>query len=86
MEKVKRSRQKKAEWLRSLKNHPCQDCGGTFIPEAMHWDHRDPTSKLFGVANANQNNVSKARILAEIAKCDLVCANCHAARTFLPLV
>lgn len=26
---------------------------------------------------------SEAKILAEIAKCDLVCANCHANRTYM---
>ena len=61
----------------ALKDGPCTDCGGRFPPECMDWDHlRD---KKFDLANANTR--SPASILAEIAKCELVCANCHRIRT-----
>jgi|ERR1035437_1576822 hypothetical protein len=63
--------------LDALKDGPCTDCGGRFPPECMDWDHlRD---KKFDLANANTR--SPASILAEIAKCELVCANCHRIRT-----
>ena len=41
----------------------------------MDWHHRDKTTKLFGIRM--QLTRSKKALLAEIAKCDLVCANCH---------
>jgi len=47
----------------------------------MDFDHRDGTTKVQGVTRM----VSRAgtdRILAEAAKCDIVCANCHRLRTF----
>lgn len=70
-----------AEWARSLKDAPCVDCGGSFHFRAMHWDH---------IGNDKEENVSvmvlrglgRKKILAEIAKCELVCANCHAVRTY----
>ena len=67
-------------WFEALKSGPCSDCGGTFAPEAMHWDHRPGTVKLRDVANIAANHARRL-VLEEIAKCDLVCANCHAVRT-----
>lgn len=59
---------------------PCTDCGGYYPPCVLHWDHvpgRGP--KLFNLGRADY---SLEKVLAEIAKCDLVCANCHAIRTW----
>lgn len=72
--------QKAKALLEKLKSGPCVDCGGTFIPRAMHFDHRDPTTKKYGISALASSNRVKA-ILEEVAKCDLVCANCHAYRT-----
>ncbi len=75
-------KRKSADWLRALKDgRPCVDCGGVFHPEAMHFDHRPESGKEFDVGFGN-GRYSRARVLAEIAKCDLVCANCHAVRTY----
>jgi hypothetical protein len=60
---------------------PCMDCG--FKPAhyaQMHFDHRDPKTKVGNVGNM-ASSASAGRLEAEIAKCDLVCANCHALRT-----
>lgn len=54
------------------------DCGGTFPPECMDYDHRPGTEKYYGVG---QLTGSLTKMKAEIAKCDLVCANCHRIRT-----
>lgn len=69
------------EYLAEAKrNAVCADCGGTFDPVAYHFDHvPDRGPKLFNVANCD---VSIDRLKAEIAKCDIVCANCHAVRTW----
>jgi hypothetical protein len=69
-------------WSQTLKEgRPCADCGGVFHPIAMQWDHVG-TDKKINVADAVKRGWSKARILAEIAKCELVCSNCHAIRTW----
>jgi hypothetical protein len=59
---------------------PCTDCGGYFPTCCLQWDHvpeRGP--KLFELG---RGDYSLAKIKAEMAKCDLVCANCHVIRTW----
>ena len=68
------------EFVNELKDNPCMDCGGKFPPCAMDYDHRDPSIKKHGVGTMLTS--TKETILADIAKCDLVCANCHRVRTF----
>ncbi len=59
----------------------CEDCGESFPnrPEVFEFDHREPTDKSHGIARMLSWGVD--RLLAEIEKCDLVCANCHRTRT-----
>jgi hypothetical protein len=82
--KVRRSREAElAAWAQSLKEkRPCVDCGHSFHPVVMQWDHTG-TDKKINISDAVKRGWSKAHILAEIAKCELVCANCHALRTWL---
>jgi hypothetical protein len=47
----------------------------------MQWDHRPGVEKL-GDVSVDFWGHSREEILTEIAKCDLVCANCHTIRTF----
>jgi hypothetical protein len=63
-----------------LLQHPCVDCGET-DPLVLEFDHRDPSQKLFSVANGANQTWSWEKIEAEIAKCDVRCANCHRRRT-----
>jgi hypothetical protein len=74
-------RQRDAEilvWATALKEGaPCVDCGGSFHPAAMQWDHIG-TDKRINISDAVHKGWSRARILTEIAKCELVCSNCHA--------
>lgn len=60
-----------------LKTHPCVDCGET-DPIVLEFDHRDPKEKSFTIGQA-KDNLNK--VIAEIAKCDVRCANCHARKT-----
>jgi hypothetical protein len=69
------------EWIRELKSNPCADCGGLYHHAAMTWDHLPEYTKLFNIADSVRQYGRKA-IEEEIAKCDLVCANCHAIRTW----
>lgn len=70
----------RTEWLRSLKvGHPCRDCGRVLPPEAMQWDHLPGMVKRGDVSTLR--GLPKQQILDEIAKCDLVCTNCHILRT-----
>lgn len=68
------------EWYRLLKTSPCHDCGGSFDPVCMQWDHLPGERKIESVAVLFGKG-NKSAILEEIRKCELVCANCHALRT-----
>lgn len=70
---------RKRELLERLKAAPCMDCETSFPSECMHFDHRPGETKLFNIS-ARANRMTP-RLEAELAKCDLVCANCHAIRT-----
>jgi hypothetical protein len=66
----------------SLKtDRPCTDCGKIFPPQVMQWDHLPGNVKLGNISTGIRDR-SREEVLDEIAKCELVCANCHALRTF----
>lgn len=73
---IKRDARKKL--LHELKDHPCTDCKQSFPPYVMDFDHvrgvklGAPGMMVFGDFD---------KFLEEIAKCELVCANCHRIRT-----
>jgi hypothetical protein len=69
--------------LKSLKEaSPCTDCGNKFPYYVMDFDHRDPLLKVADVSTLVKRFTNWGSILAEIAKCDLVCARCHRLRTY----
>lgn len=63
-----------------LNEHPCVDCGETDIL-VLEFDHLDPSTKVINVGEARRLNWTWERILQEIAKCEVVCANDHKRRT-----
>lgn len=70
---VKRTR------LDELKSGPCIDCGNRYPPIVMEFHHRNKEEKLFTPSKALAVTSWK-KVLEEIAKCDLLCANCHRLR------
>jgi hypothetical protein len=67
----------------ALKQNPCVDCNNLYQHWVMQFDHKPGQTKRDNVSDMIRNRVSINMILAEITKCDLVCANCHANRTYL---
>ena len=65
--------------LDELKDSPCNDCGKKFPPVAMDFDHVQG-EKTRTISYLVRNSTWEA-VLEEIAKCELVCANCHRVRT-----
>lgn len=57
----------------------CLDCGYDTCAEALEFDHTRG-SKSFDIPTMKALPGSPA-FVAELAKCDVVCANCHAIRT-----
>lgn len=68
-------------WIHSYKeDNPCVDCGQYYKYWIMQFDHTG-SDKFRSVSKMKTYAIN--RIKEEIAKCDLVCANCHANRTYL---
>lgn len=59
---------------------PCSDCGISYPPYVMDFDHIGD-DKVMAVSKIVQ--YSRERLIAEIAKCEVVCSNCHRIRTHL---
>lgn len=74
-------RQSRRDRIRAAKAQPCTDCGGSWPYFVMHFDHVRGEKK-FGIARTvgHINGITSEQLDAEIAKCDVVCANCHAMR------
>ena len=62
--------------LEYLKRHPCKDCGET-DPVVLEFDHRG--DKNYHISEMSDFSLSNLK--AEIAKCDVRCANCHRRKT-----
>lgn len=60
---------------------PCMDCGLQFPHYVMDFDHVRGTKK-FNVSSVHRFG-SFEELLEEIAKCDIICSNCHRHRTFM---
>lgn len=76
-----RKMERNREIIRSAKAKPCHDCGVQYPYWVMQFDHRDRSQKRFNIGPIGPT-VGEDRLRAEIAKCDIVCANCHFDRTF----
>jgi hypothetical protein len=68
--------------VREQKNGPCADCGVQYPPFVLDFDHRPGTKKIANLNVLVKRGAKQEVLLAEIAKCDLVCANCHRIRTW----
>lgn len=80
----KAARERKRAILHVAKSRPCSDCGNTYPPCVMDFDHINKATKKFDVGRgAGNSGVTEKIFLEEIAKCDLVCANCHRIRTHM---
>lgn len=81
IERVRTRQDSTLAFLRDLRRLPCADCGGTFAPHQMDFDHRDASTKRFNLTAGRAMLKSRTTLLAEAEKCDVVCSNCHRIRT-----
>jgi hypothetical protein len=76
-EKVRNRKRKILEWFRAFKaSLACIRCGEN-DPVTLDFHHRDPEEKDFGFNEIRYFGWSIKRLLGEIEKCDVLCANCH---------
>ncbi len=82
-EKKKRTRHKRKirALIDKVKDVPCADCGEKFSVRQMTFDHLpEKGKKLFKLADGLRKGVKA--VLAEIAKCAIVCRTCHDKREY----
>jgi hypothetical protein len=71
----------------------CRRCGYNKNTRALHFAHRDPNTKYRDkngrvvepsdmIKGRDRSRYGIETIIAEIAKCDVLCANCHTEETF----
>ncbi len=71
----------KEQVLAAKEGKPCMDCGVVYPVYVMDFDHVRG-EKLFEISRMTKRGFTPMRLAQEIAKCDLVCSNCHRIRTF----
>lgn len=60
----------------------CIDCGYNRNVAALVFHHRDPSQKAFMLNSRTFANMASDRLQSELAKCDLLCHNCHHERHY----
>ena len=68
--------------LQQIKEVPCADCSQQYPWYVMDFDHLDPSTKAGHIALMVGQTIAWDRVLAEIAKCEIVCVCCHRLRTW----
>src|ERR1035437_322921 len=80
-DKNKTKAQQMREYVDKIKDVPCKDCGERHPSFGMDFDHRERESKYREIAKLVHGG-SWENLYMEIAKCDVVCSNCHRIRTY----
>ena len=62
-------------WLHNYKQRGCTQCPET-APECLDFHHNDPAKKSFNIG-VRASAMSLEKVIAEVMKCTLLCANCH---------
>lgn len=65
--------------LQYLHDKSCVRCGIDDI-RVLEFDHINPATKSFSIARGIASGLSWDRLTVEIAKCQILCANCHKIR------
>jgi hypothetical protein len=74
IERNKANRNVKADWFWDYKTKLSCKCGENH-PATLDFHHRDSTLKDANISEMMDCSIEK--ILEEIAKCEVMCANCH---------
>ena len=78
-DKNQKIRDRNKTFVDEQKSGPCLDCKKKYPPYVMDFDHLG--DKFDNVATMVREGYSIEKLIEEIAKCELVCSNCHRIRT-----
>lgn len=71
---------RRRHWVNYIKiRYGCTDCGYNEHPAALHFDHVDRRLKVGNISEMYTSSLKK--LFAEIRKCEVRCAVCHAVKT-----
>ena len=73
--------QRNRKFVQEAKSRPCVDCGIQYPFYVMDFDHVRG-KKVENIATMVGHARKLEVLVAEIAKCELVCSNCHRIRTY----
>jgi hypothetical protein len=75
---VNKRRKRLKKWLKELKSTlKCEKCGENH-PGCLDFHHDDPNEKEISLSQAvAKKGWCEERMLEEIAKCTVLCSNCH---------
>lgn len=75
-----RSQQRKNKTRRFIEEYKktleCMLCGENH-PACLEFHHRDPLTKSYDISDMARDVRNINKVLEEIAKCDVLCSNCH---------
>jgi hypothetical protein len=75
--RVKARRDELRAWLNEYKaTLSCEKCGESH-PACLDFHHKDSKTKDFSLGVIRGQGYGKERLLKEIKKCMVICANCH---------
>lgn len=78
LESRKNNRNKRNVWFSNFKSTLiCESCNFDNVL-CLDFHHKDLKNKEFGISEAVKLGYSEDRIINEIYKCEVLCANCHA--------
>ena len=85
-QKKEKRRKKMREWIQNLTSTlKCSKCNEN-RSYCLDFHHINPKQKKFNIKNSIGGGYGKKRILEEIDKCIVLCANCHRTLHYWELV
>ena len=83
LNRQKQSRHRNIAFIREHKQGKrCADCREDYPYWMLEFDHLPEHKKLFTIGGRRARDFTIQQIIEEIAKCDVVCSNCHKNRTY----
>ena len=78
---AKKRRARRAHWINKYKiAKGCTLCGYNAHHTALDFDHINPLDKELNIAR--NYSIGLKKLIAEIRKCRILCANCHRIETY----